>query len=81
LPQGLKITFKNNAEQPIPLPDPRLLALHLAIAEILNASGMGEEIEACLHDDDDDDDDIGCLAEDGSTNVVEAVERWLVKVN
>jgi hypothetical protein len=78
LPQGLKITFKNNAEQPIPLPDPRLLAPHLAIAEILNASGMGKEIEACLHDDDD---DIGCLAEDGSTNVVEAVERWLVKVN
>jgi hypothetical protein len=39
---------------------------------------MGEEIEACLHDDDD---DIGRLAEDGSTNVVEAVERWLVKVN
>ena len=60
-----------------PFPDPRLLALHLAIAEILNASGMGEETEACLHDDD----DISCFAEDGSTNIVEAIERWLVKVN
>jgi hypothetical protein len=80
LPQALKITFQNNSEQPIPLPDPRLLTLHLAIAEILNASGMGEEIKACLHDNNDSY-DIGCLAEDGSTNIVEAVERWLVKVN
>jgi hypothetical protein len=80
LPQALKVTFQNNAEQPIPLPDPKLLTLHLAIAEILNASGMGEEIEACPRDDNDGY-NIGCLAEDGSTNVVEAVERWLVKVN
>jgi hypothetical protein len=46
-----------------PLPHPRLLAIHAALAKILEISAAGEYVEKLLRDVE----DITCLAEDGST--------------
>lgn len=40
----------DEAQNGIQLPNPRLLEVHFAIAEIFHASGMGEEIDKVLQD-------------------------------
>ncbi|GIJ99064.1 hypothetical protein Aspvir_001188 [Aspergillus viridinutans] len=57
------VTFNQHANYE--LPSRVLLATHAAIAEILHASGQGEQIEELLHDWD----AIRCLASDGSTDL------------
>ena len=47
------------------LPDPSLLRAHFAVAEIFDASGMGEEIDRVLRDID----EIGVLDENGGSDV------------
>jgi hypothetical protein len=62
--QHIKFSQAPGAED-IPLPSPELLNVHYILAEILHASGMGEMIDKHKRDFE----EIGCLSEDGSTNV------------
>ena len=48
-----------------PLPDPRLLALHAAVGNVLHASGLAQYVEQALRVRE----SIDCLSEDGSTNL------------
>lgn len=60
----MKLSFNSDSQDDVHPPDSRLLGTHFAVAEILNASGMGEEIDSVLRDME----SIGCLREDGSTD-------------
>jgi hypothetical protein len=63
--QGLRfVQFSNNTNDDIDLPEPILLNVHYAIANILHASGRGEAIDSIL----DDLQMTRCLAADGSTD-------------
>jgi hypothetical protein len=62
LPADSIVRFRAAAD--IPLPDPHLLSMHHALAEVLNASGMGEAVDNYLRDLE----ELKCLAEDGSTH-------------
>ncbi|KAJ3535875.1 hypothetical protein NM688_g6917 [Phlebia brevispora] len=42
------ITCENSAPQPVPLPDPKYLALHRAFALVLSASGLGQYFDMIL---------------------------------
>lgn len=57
------VTLQSSAQTPAP--SPCLLKAHAAIARILHMTAMGETIERVL----DERKDIGCLANDGSSNV------------
>lgn len=57
------VTLQNSAETPAP--SPCLLKAHAAVARILHITAMGETIEKILAERE----DIGCLANDGSSNV------------
>ncbi|KAL1879007.1 hypothetical protein Plec18167_004302 [Paecilomyces lecythidis] len=59
-------------------PSQILLTVHCAIANILHASGMAEEIDEELERDED---ELEALAEDGSTNLEEVIGRWLLKAH
>ncbi|KAJ9262245.1 hypothetical protein DTO195F2_3632 [Paecilomyces variotii] len=59
-------------------PSQILLTVHCAIANVLHASGMEEEIDADLERDED---ELETLAEDGSTNLEEVIGRWLLKAH
>lgn len=61
----------------IALPNPIFLNVHYIIAEVLNASGMGDTIDRHIQDLQ----DIGCLCEDGSTDVSTLLSVALVRVN
>lgn len=63
----------------MPFPHPDLLDCHYRIAEILNASGMEEEIDRKLDDWDKMKRSMpdGCLNEDGSTNVADILRTAL----
>lgn len=54
------------------LPHPHLLALHAALAKILEASAARDYIESIIHDAE----EVKCLAQDGST-LLSAV--WIAK--
>jgi hypothetical protein len=62
LPVDPVVRFRAAADTP--LPDPYLLSMHHALAEVLNASGMGETVDSYLRDLE----ELKCLAEDGSTH-------------
>lgn len=57
------VTLQSSAQTPAP--SPCLLKAHTAIARILYMTAMGETIDRIL----DERKDIGCLANDGSSNV------------
>lgn len=57
------VTLQSSAQTPAP--SPCLLKAHAAIARILHITAMGETIERVL----DERKDIGCLANNGSSNV------------
>ncbi|KAF9522290.1 hypothetical protein CPB83DRAFT_864672 [Crepidotus variabilis] len=59
------ITFANCHDKPIAIPDPKILGLHAAFANVLNASGAGEYIDSCWRDMD----DIRVLSPDGATSL------------
>lgn len=63
----------------VPSPNLNLLDCHYRIAEILNASGMGEEIDRKQDEWDRMKRSIldGCLNEDGSTNVADILRTGL----
>jgi hypothetical protein len=63
LPADSIVEFRAVAEA-VPLPEPYLLSMHHALAEVLNASGMGETVDRYLRDLE----ELKCLAEDGSTH-------------
>ncbi|KAI9777150.1 MAG: hypothetical protein M1816_004907 [Peltula sp. TS41687] len=63
-PCNNQVTFATTDPQ-IPLPNPKLLEAHAAIARVLQATGMGEFIEKSLRERE----GIQCLASDGSTDV------------
>ncbi|EKM53636.1 uncharacterized protein PHACADRAFT_125491 [Phanerochaete carnosa HHB-10118-sp] len=68
--KGLERTISFQAQVPgrddLPLPDPRLLAIHAACARTLHMSGAAEYIDKC----DWDAEDIQVLAEDGSSHAI-----------
>ncbi|KAI9925089.1 hypothetical protein ASPWEDRAFT_72238 [Aspergillus wentii DTO 134E9] len=64
LPANRSIQLKSHDGR-WPLPDPSLLAVHAAIANILNATGRGEEIDRILRDYG----ESGGLSADGRTDV------------
>jgi len=49
LPADSIVEFRAAAEA-VPLPEPYLLSMHHALAEVLNASGMGETVDRYLRD-------------------------------
>ncbi|GIJ82631.1 hypothetical protein Asppvi_001140 [Aspergillus pseudoviridinutans] len=57
------VTFTKQSDSE--LPSRALLETHAAIAEILHASGQGEQIDELLYDWD----TLRCLASDGSTDL------------
>ncbi|KAF8462755.1 hypothetical protein BDZ91DRAFT_765047 [Kalaharituber pfeilii] len=63
-PENRIVTLTNHCPT-YSLPDPILLGVHASIAQILNASGMGEYLEKIMHDRE----LCRCLAPDGSTDV------------
>ncbi|KAN0077866.1 hypothetical protein V8E54_006170 [Elaphomyces granulatus] len=63
LPADSIVEFRAAAAEATPLPEPNLLSMHHALAEVLNASGMGETVDRYLRDLE----ELKCLAEDGST--------------
>lgn len=63
-PSSMRVTFFANGTD-VPLPNPRLLEVHAAIARVLHASGSAEYIDKVLRDRE----DIRCLATDGSTDI------------
>jgi hypothetical protein len=68
LPKNGMITFTGYDKQ-YPLPNPTLLQIHAAIANILNAAGRGELIERILRKYEDAGAPGKGLAEDGSTDI------------
>lgn len=70
-------TVKFSTATHIALPNPIFLNVHFIIAEILNASGMGETIDQHFQDLQ----DIGCFCEDGSTDVSSLLSAALVRAN
>lgn len=65
LPEDRIMRLNKFSNSNIPPPDPRLIRVHLAVAQILHASGIGDEIDAVIRDAE----RIGHLKEDGSTDV------------
>ncbi|KAK2799705.1 hypothetical protein FQN50_008405 [Emmonsiellopsis sp. PD_5] len=65
LPKDGILELDPNTDDSLQLPDPNLLAVHFAIAEVLHASGMGNEIDKVIRDME----SIGCLREDGATDI------------
>ncbi|KAI5795358.1 hypothetical protein DFH27DRAFT_484461 [Peziza echinospora] len=63
------VTLHNAAPQ-YPLPNGHFFAAHAAIAKILHITGVGDYMEKVMRERE----EIGCLAEDGSTNVAEFIE-------
>lgn len=62
----LRLSFNGDDSQDgMQPPDSRLLGVHFAVAEILHASGMGDEIDKVIRDME----SIRCLQEDGATDV------------
>lgn len=57
------VTLQSSVETPVP--SPYLLQAHAAVARILHMTAMGETIEKALHERE----RIGCLANDGSSNI------------
>ena len=43
-----RLTFVNHASEDIGLPDPKFLAIHAAIAQILRATGVGEYLDKVM---------------------------------
>jgi hypothetical protein len=74
LPADPVVRFRAAAD--IPLPDPHLLSMRHALAEILNASGMGEAVDNYLRDLE----ELKCPAEDGSTHSALVAVGLSVKV-
>lgn len=63
--EGTVVTFVNESEEPIDLPDPAILAIHAAFARVFHASGAAEYIDSIWRD-------MGntrVLSSDGSTDV------------
>lgn len=73
LPKDGRVIFES--KDSVESPDQTILAFHLAICNILHATGMGEDIERYF----DNLEEIGCLAEDGSTDIETAIARGLVR--
>lgn len=70
-------TVKFSTTTHITLPNPIFLNVHLIVAEILNASGMGDTIDRHFRDLE----DIGCFCEDGSTDVSTLLSAALIHAN
>ncbi|KAL2216843.1 hypothetical protein M432DRAFT_550657 [Thermoascus aurantiacus ATCC 26904] len=73
LPKDGRVIFES--KDSVESPDQTILAFHLAICNILHATGMGEDIERYF----DNLEEIGCLAEDGSTDIETAIARGLAR--
>ena len=62
---GQVVTFVNEHDEEIDLPDPQILELHAAFSRVLYMTGAGEYFETCWRDLD----EIRVLAADGSTRL------------
>lgn len=72
-----KVTFR--AAGGFPTPEPALLECHYTLAQVFNATGMGEEIDLKIrHWEDLKEEFSGCsLAADGSTDVGSLIEAGM----
>lgn len=60
-----RVTFVNHSNSDIPLPDPKILRLHAALARVLFASGAGEYFDHVWRSAT----TLGVLKEDGTSDI------------
>jgi hypothetical protein len=80
LPTGnIKLEGAPDEEEPVALPNPVFLDCHYRVAEILNASGMAEEIELKMREWEDAKatEGGGCLEQDGTTDISQILNAAL----